>query len=70
MVENQKKVRLNEIFDILDHDSDGYISASSIDVQTLPAEILEILSPVLCEMEELNQGLDRDEFVDAALRLY
>lgn len=33
-------------------------------------EVLEIFTPLFCEMEELGQTLDADEFVDATKRLY
>ncbi len=33
-------------------------------------ELLEVLTPLFCEMEELGQTLDEEEFIDAAGRLY
>ena len=45
------------------------ISASKIDLHTLPTELLELFSPLLCEMEEIGTTLDRDEFIDASIRL-
>jgi hypothetical protein len=56
---------------VLDNnDQDGVISATKIDLHSLPSEILEVFSPLLCEMEEMGTTLTRDEFLDAALRLY
>lgn len=46
------------------------ISAQKIDLHSLPTDILEVLSPLLCEMEELGTTLNLEEFLDAALRLY
>ncbi len=46
------------------------ISAAKIDLHTLPTDLLEVFSPLLCEMEEIGTTLDRDEFLDASLRLY
>ena len=54
----------------LDDQRDGVISATKIDLHTLPTDILEVFSPLLCEMEEIGTSLDKDEFVDASLRLY
>ena len=36
----------------------------------LSAELLEVLSPLFMEMEELSQALDSEEFIDAVGRLY
>lgn len=70
MVDYNKRQKLQEIFEIFDSDNDGQISAQRIDLQTLPTEVLEIFTPLLYEMEEIGQNLDRDEFVDASLRLF
>ncbi len=70
IVEASKKLKLNEIFDIFDSDQDGIISAQKVDLHTLTPDILEIFSPLLCEMEEIGTTLDRDEFIDASLRLF
>lgn len=59
-----------DIFEVFDSDQDGIISATKIDLQTLPTEILEIFTPLLCEMEEISTTLDREEFLEASLRLY
>jgi len=32
--------------------------------------LLEVLTPLFCEMEEMGQTLDEEEFIDAAGRLY
>jgi hypothetical protein len=48
-----------------------------IDISTLSAELLEIMAPLFCELEELGKTedpesahLDMEEFVDALGRLY
>lgn len=46
------------------------ISAQRIDLHSLPTDVLEVLSPLLCEMEELATTLNLEEFIDSALRLY
>jgi len=46
------------------------ISGSKIDISLLTPELLNIFTPLLAEMEELAQTLDKDEFVDASMRLY
>ena len=39
---------------MLDSDSDGQISANAIDISSVPSELLEVLGPLFCEMEELS----------------
>lgn len=55
---------------MFDSDQDGVISAHKVDLHTLAPEILEVFSPLLCEMEEIGTSLDREEFIDAASRLF
>ncbi|KRX03553.1 hypothetical protein PPERSA_12683 [Pseudocohnilembus persalinus] len=69
LVEERKIQKIREIFVTLDNDGDGIISAQNIDISNLQPEILEIFSPLLIEMEELEQELNQEEFEDAALRL-
>ncbi len=35
IIENTKKLRINEVFDIFDADSDGLISAKKIDIKSI-----------------------------------
>ena len=55
---------------MLDSDWDGIISAEKIDISQLPSEVLEIFTPLFWEMEDLEQTLDLEEFIDASMRLY
>jgi hypothetical protein len=55
---------------MLDTDCDGSISANRIDITKINPDLLEVLTPLFCEMEELGQTLDEDEFCDALSRLY
>jgi hypothetical protein len=55
---------------MLDSDQDGMISANAIDITNVPSELLEVLGPLFCEMEDLCQALDIEEFIDAIGRLY
>ena len=58
------------IFQYLDSDCDGYISSMKIDITNIDTDLLEVLSPLLIELEELNQPLNQSEFTDALERLY
>ena len=54
----------------MDSDGDGQISAYRIDISSLEPKLLQVLSPLFVEMEELGMSLDQEEFLDAAKRLY
>ena len=70
MIDKRKLMAFQQIFEWLDSDRDGHISADKIDISPLSADLLEVLSPLFMEMEELSQALDAEEFIDAAGRLY
>ena len=70
LVYNARKTRLAEIFDRLDSDNDGEVSAAKIDVMPLGDELYRAFKPLLNELDVLQQPLDKDEFVDASMRLY
>lgn len=70
MIIKQKKESFERIFKMLDSDKDGMISANAIDITSVPSDLLEVLGPLFCEMEDLCQALDIEEFVDALGRLY
>lgn len=55
---------------MFDSDHDNQISSKCIDITRINAEILEIFSPLLCEMEKFNETLDKEEFIESALKLY
>lgn len=69
-METSKREHLREIYEMLKLEGEEVISAHKIDLHSLPTDILEVLSPLLCEMEELSTTLSLEEFLDAALRLY
>ena len=70
IVEKKKYDSFVQIFTWLDSDNDGQISAERIDISKIPADLLEVMSPLFCEMDELCHSLDADEFIDAVGRLY
>ncbi|CAD8125843.1 unnamed protein product [Paramecium sonneborni] len=67
--EIKKKKFIYEIFNLLDSDSDGLISAQKIEISSINSEILQILTPLLCEMEQINAQLNQQQFYEAANRL-
>ena len=58
IVEKQKTQNFIQIFQMLDSDSDGQISAYRIDITSLESELLQVLSPLFVEMEELGMSLN------------
>ena len=67
--QTKKHMKLKEIFDLFDSDKDGIISPSNIDLHSVPIHILEAFTPILHELEELDQDLNFEEFSDAAEKL-
>lgn len=65
-----KNNRFANMFQLLDSNGDGLISAQKIDISQLTPEVLKIMTPLFCEMEEMGQTLDMNEFIDAAKLLY
>lgn len=53
------------LFSELDSDQDGYISPKRINIETINEDILEIIMPVLFEMEEMNIELNLVDFSKA-----
>lgn len=70
IMERAKIKKFSDIFRVLDSDGDGTISAQRIDITSIDNNLLQVLSPLFCEMEELGQTLDEDEFIEAIGRLY
>ena len=58
------------LFELLDADSDGLISADRVNIEEIPTNLLKIISPILFEMEDKSQVLNRNEFNYSLDRLY
>jgi len=67
ILDNTAKTKFERIFYDLDSDHDGYISAANIDINPIEPDVLQVIAPLLCAMEEAEQVLSLDEFVDQAL---
>ena len=59
-----QKAKLSELFEQLDNDYDGYISAQKIDISKLSNELLDVLTPLLLKIEEHALKLNFDQFVE------
>ena len=70
IIERVKIHKFTDLFKLLDSDFDGQVSANRIDITKISPDLLEVLTPLFCEMEELGQTLDEEEFCDALSRLY
>ena len=49
-----RKKKLEEYFKLMDSDNDGLISAQNIYLEELPTEALELLQPVILQLEKLD----------------
>jgi hypothetical protein len=57
----------------LDGDHDKKISLREITIDRVPSDVLKIIEPLIEELNTLESGtgfIDKEEFVDAMLRLY
>jgi len=66
---NKLKSKLVKIFLLLDFNGNGYISAEEIELDQLPSNILLILKPLLVELEQYEEKLNLDEFINSSLLL-
>ncbi len=70
MYKEMKKNAFRYIFTLMDSDEDGLISACKINILGLHVDVLQMLAPLLCEMEDVQVELDEEEFVEAIERLF
>lgn len=63
-------MKLQEIFDKLDDDHDGEISAYQIDTSCMCLQLVIAFKPLFDELESIKESLNKEIFVDAAMRLY
>ena len=54
---------------MLDANNNGRISADEISLDKIPIELLQVFKPLLLEMENFAEELDRDEFIESSLAL-
>lgn len=70
IIEQKLIEKLVDIFNMLDSDGDGKINSTNIDVKQLSTNVIEIISPLLCEMEQLNLEYSQEQFIENAFILY
>lgn len=58
ILEKMKERRFGDLFRLLDSNADGLISAQRIDISKLHPAVVQILTPLFSEMEEMAQTLD------------
>lgn len=56
-----------KIFESLDSDDDGYISAQKIDLSNLPNQVLDVLTPLLLKIEEHELNINFEQFTEIVL---
>lgn len=67
---DQKKEVFQAIFALLDSDQDNIITAEAINISDLPYDTVQILRPIFDELEQIEEGIDQSEFIEAICRLY
>lgn len=64
-MEKVKVQRCRELFDQLDDDNDGYISAQKIDILHVNNYIIDIITPYLLEIESKGLILNFEQFLES-----
>lgn len=68
---SKNKIRaFNNLFNALDSDGDGIISGINININSIPKNIINIIQPLLIELKEENQTLNKNEFIIAMNKLF
>lgn len=70
LLETKKRKMFQHIFSMLDQDKDGLISSNVININDISDGVLEIIAPVLIEMEDLDATLNQEQFLQAMDRLF
>lgn len=69
-METKKRRKFREIFAVLDSDNDGTINAQKVSISGIEPGLLELISPLLCAMEDQDKTYDLSGFYAAAEELY
>lgn len=69
LVDTVVEKKIEDLFDLLDSDHDGLISAVRVNIEVLSKARLAIIAPLLAEMEEKRATLDFDSFTHSIHRL-
>ena len=68
---NETKIRaFSHLFKDLDGDQDNLINGINININKIPENIYKIIEPLLNELKEDNQSLNKDEFIIAMNKLF
>lgn len=61
-MEKIKNERCKELFEKLDDDKDGYISAQKIDILEISNEVIDLITPLLLQIEKRALILNFTQF--------
>ncbi|CAK90653.1 unnamed protein product (macronuclear) [Paramecium tetraurelia] len=67
IVIQMRRKKLEEYFKLMDSDNDGLISAQNIYLEELPTEALELLQPVILQLEKLDIFLNTETWTAKCL---
>ena len=70
IVQQMQLKRITWLFAELDSDQDGFISSKRICIDTIGEDLLEVIMPVLFEMEEMDIELNLSDFRKALANLH
>ena len=69
MFEAKLRAQLSKIFDDFDANGNGKISPDEINLDIVSTDILLVFKPMLVEMENFDEDLDKEEFIESSLAL-
>ena len=59
-----RRRRLEQYFELMDSDNDGFISADAISLENLSTEVIEILGPVISDLEKYGVTMSQRSWVE------
>jgi hypothetical protein len=65
IIQSKERAVIDNLFNMMDTDGDGLISPERICIDSICTDQLRVISPLLFELEDLNQTLNRVEFNEA-----
>ena len=65
-----KENTFKKLFRHLDSSRELVIRKETMNLANLPFEIIKLLTPLFEELEEIDEGIDHQEFMEACNRLY
>lgn len=70
ILEDKKKYILSNVFEVLDEDGDGVISANHCNFEALNSQLKDFFRGLMSEINESGVVLNKQDFIECSLELY